>query len=51
MLGTGMKSKPTAGQIEDINRQLRISFGGLAMMENVGTKLNELYGRALENAR
>jgi hypothetical protein len=50
MLGTSMKSKPTSVQIEDVSRQLRIAFGDLAMMQNVATKLSELYDRALKDA-
>jgi len=51
MLGTSMKTKPTPGEIEDVKRQLRIAFGSLALMENVATKLNELYDRAWKDAQ
>jgi hypothetical protein len=49
MLGTALTGKPTAAEIEDIKRQVRLALGGLIITENVATKLNELYTRALKD--
>jgi hypothetical protein len=49
-LGQSMLGKPTPVEIEDVKRQLRVAAGGVAIMQNVATKLDELYSRALTEA-
>ena len=50
MLGGNMLGKPTPSEVEDVKRQLRLALGGLLIMENIATKLNELYSKALKDA-
>jgi hypothetical protein len=49
-LGQSMLGKPTAVEVEDVKRELRVAAGGLAIMQNVATRLDELYSRALNAA-
>jgi hypothetical protein len=50
MLGGNMLTKPTPSEVEDVKRQLRLALGGLLIMENIATKLSELYSKALKDA-
>jgi hypothetical protein len=50
MLGRSMLGKPTPTELEDTRRQLRLALGGLVIMENIATRLDELYSKALKEA-
>jgi hypothetical protein len=50
MFGRSVSSKPTPTEVEDIKRQLRLSLGGLVIVENIATKLDELHSKALNDS-
>jgi len=47
LLGGALLESPSPAEVEEARRQLRVAIAGLAIMENIATKLNELYSRAL----
>ena len=46
-LGSSLLTKPTPAEIAEVERQLRLALGGLAVMQNIAKKLDDLYARAL----
>ena len=50
MFGRSVLGKPTTTEIEDIKRQLRLSLSGILIVENIATKLDELYSKALKDS-
>jgi hypothetical protein len=50
VLGTGVLTKPTPTEVEDVKRQLRLALGGISIMENLANSLKERYSKVLKDS-